>query len=209
MKQKLYLITTLLFFSFLTFNCKDLNEDKLTVFNKSIQYEREKKFDLALKEMQKLLNEYSDDYFTNLRLGWLFYNNKNYSESIKYYNQAVKLSGNKSLEALLGLTYPLDAQSKTDELITVYKRILEIDNNNYTANLKLGIIYYYQKNYQNAKSFLSKIYSYYSSDYYINLYLGWTYFYLNNKNAAKHHFIYALINDSNDSSAKEGLAACR
>lgn len=209
MNQKLFLIITLVFISFLTFNCKDLTEDKLSIFNKSIQYEQEKKFDLALKEMQKLQKEYSDDYFTNLRLGWLFYNNKSYNESIKYYNQAIKLAGNKSIEALLGLTYPLDAQTKTDDLIVVYKRILEIDNNNYTANLKLGIIYYYKKNYQNAKSFLTKIYDYYSSDYYVNLYLGWTYFYLNNKNAAKHHFIYALINNSNDSSSKQGLAACQ
>ncbi len=209
MKKRLYLITALIFFTFLTNNCKDLTEDKLTVFNKSIQYEQEKKYDLALKEMQKLQKEFSEDYFTNLRLGWLYFNNKSYSESIKYYNNANKLAGNKSIEALLGLTYPLDAQTKNDELINVYKRILEIDNNNYTANLKLGIIYYYQKNYQNAKSFLTKIHNFYSSDYYINLYLGWTYFYLNNKNAAKHHFIYALINDSNDSSAKQGLASCR
>jgi tetratricopeptide (TPR) repeat protein len=60
-------------------------------------------------------------------LGWLYYNNKKYQESIKFYNKAFSLSNNKSVEALLGLTYPYDALSKTYEIISIYKKVLEID----------------------------------------------------------------------------------
>ncbi len=190
-------------------NCKDKQTDKLSAFTKSLNYEKDRKYDLALSEMEKVKNDLANDYFTNLRLGWLYYNNKNYQESIKYYNQAFALSNNKSVEALLGLTYPLDALSKTDEIITTYKKVLDIDNNNYTANLKLAIIYYYKANYQSAKLFLDKIYPLYSSDYYINLYYGWTLYKLNSKSKAKEFFVNALINNPNDASAKEGLEACR
>lgn len=209
LSKKLPLIIVLSIISFISSNCKDRHSDKLSAFTKSIEYESNKKYDLALAEMEKIKDELSDDYFTNLRLGWLYYNNKKYQESIRFYNKAFFLSYNKSVEALLGLTYPYDALSKTDEVITAYKKVLEIDNNNYTANLKLAIIYYYKANYQTAKNFLDKIYPLYSSDYYINLYYGWTLFKLNNKSKAKEYFINALINNPNDSSAKEGLEACR
>jgi tetratricopeptide (TPR) repeat protein len=209
LSKKLPLIIVLSIISFISSNCKDRHSDKLSAFTKSIEYESNKKYDLALAEMEKIKDELSDDYFTNLRLGWLYYNNKKYQESIKFYNKAFSLSYNKSVEALLGLTYPYDALSKTDEVITAYKKVLEIDNNNYTANLKLAIIYYYKANYQTAKNFLDKIYPLYSSDYYINLYYGWTLFKLNNKSKAKEYFINALINNPNDASAKEGLEACR
>ncbi|HPN38712.1 MAG TPA: DUF2225 domain-containing protein [Melioribacteraceae bacterium] len=207
--KKTTLILVLFIIAFISYNCKDRQADKLSAFTKSIAYETEKKYDLALSEMEKIKSDLSDDYFTNLRLGWLYYNTKKYQESIKYYNKAFALSNNKSIEALLGLTYPYDALSKTEEIISIYKNVLEIDNNNYTANLKLAIIYYYKTNYQTAKSFLDKIYPLYSSDYYINLYSGWTYYKLNNKTKAKEYFINALINNGNDASAKEGLEACR
>jgi len=208
MKNQQYFIILILFFTFTGINCDENKNDKLTAFSKSINYENQKKYDLALSEIEKIKNSYSNDYFTNLRLGWLYYNNKRYTESIQYYNRAFGVSGNKSIEALLGLTYPYDALSKTDELLNIYKRILELDNNNYTANLQLGIIYYYKKNYPTAKNYLDRVYANYSSDYSANLYLGWTMLYLKNKSKAKEYFIYALINKSDDSSAKEGLAAC-
>lgn len=209
LNNRFVLVVLLLIITFFSYNCKDRQSDKLSAFTKSINYEKDRKYDLALSEMEKIKNDLTDDYFTNLRLGWLYYNNKKYQESIKYYNQAFVLSNNKSVEALLGLTYPLDALSKTDEIITTYKKVLEIDNNNYTANLKLAIIYYYKANYQSAKLFLDKIYPLYSSDYYINLYYGWTLYKLNSKSKAREFFINALINNPNDASAKEGLEACR
>ncbi len=209
MKQKHWFIIVILFVTFISYNCKDRQTDKLNAFTKSIQYEKESKYDLALKEIEKIKNDFSEDYLTNLRLGWLYFNNKKYTESIKYYNEAFRLTSNKSIESLLGLTYPYDALGKTDDLIEIYKKILEIDNNNYTANLKLGIIYYYKKNYPTAKNFFSKMYPLYSSDYSLNLYLGWTLLNLDNKLKAKEYFINALINNVNDESAKQGLEACK
>ena len=209
MIQKKWFFIVILFMTFISYNCKDRQTDKLAAFTKSIQFEKDNKYDLALKEMEKIQNDFAEDYLTNLRLGWLYYNNKKYTESIKFYNEAFRLTSNKGVESLLGLTYPYDALGKTDDLIEIYKKVLEIDNNNYTANLQLGIIYYYKKNYSTAKNFLAKVYSLYSSDYSANLYLGWTMLNLKNIPKAKEHFINALINNINDKSAKEGLEACK
>ncbi|MFH0734482.1 MAG: DUF2225 domain-containing protein [bacterium] len=209
MIQKKWFFIAILFMTFISYNCKDRQTDKLTAFTKSIQFEKDNKYEMALKEIEKLKKDFSEDYLTNLRLGWLYYNNKKYTESIKFYNEAFRLTSNKGIESLLGLTYPYDALGKTDEIIEIYKKVLEIDNNNYTANLKLGIIYYYKKNFSTAKNFLSKVYTLYSSDYSVNLYLGWTLLNLNNISKAKEHFINALINNVNDESAREGLEACK
>ena len=84
----------------------------------------------ASGDYQDAINELAGlngfDYHKFLRLGWLYYLDKNYEASIRYYEQAIKLRP-KAVEALLGLCNPLDAQKKTDQLETTYKKILAID----------------------------------------------------------------------------------
>jgi tetratricopeptide (TPR) repeat protein len=145
------------------------------------------------------------DYHKSLRLGWLYYLEKNYDESIRYYEQAIKLRP-KAVEALLGLCNPLEAQKKNDLLETTYKKILAIDPTNTKVNYALGNIYYYRKNFALAEKHFDLVVSLYPFDYYSNLMAGWTKYFLNKKSEAKILFNTVLIISPNDKSAREGLA---
>ena len=145
------------------------------------------------------------DYHKSLRLGWLYYLDKNYDASIRYYQQAIKLRP-KAVEALLGLCNPLEAQKKTDQLEATYKKILAIDPTNTKVNYALGNIYYYRKNFTLAEKHFDLVVSLYPFDYYSNLMAGWTKYFLGKKNEAKTLFNTVLIIAPNDKSAKDGLS---
>jgi len=177
---------------------------KLDAFTKSVEQAANLKYGEAIKTMTDIYQSYSDDYLVNLRLGWLYYVTKDYKNSEKYYNNAVKISSN-APEPLLGLTLPLSKEDKWDEIENIYKTILDKDSHNYTANLRLGQIYLNGKNYLNAKSLFEKIQSDSPSDYSANLYLGWTYYYLGNSSKANYYFTNSLISTPNDTSATQGF----
>jgi tetratricopeptide (TPR) repeat protein len=203
MKSKL-VIYLLFFISVIFYSNTIFSNEKLEAFKESIKAEEAGNYDSAIKPLETLYKNISDDYLINLRLGWLYYLKTDYELSVKYYNKAVTIS-DKSIESLLGLTYPLSGQSKWDEIQNVYKDILDIDDNNYSANLNLGKIYYNSASYLNAKIQFEKIYENYPSDVETNIYLGWTYYQLGNSSKAEKYFIDALINDPDNSSAAEGL----
>lgn len=181
------------------------NDTKIKAFNNSINLALKGNYQRAIDELLNVYKENANDYLINLRLGYLYYLQKNYDESIKYYQKAISLTQEKSVEPYLGLTLPLAAKEKWSEVEKIYNKILSIDQNNYTANLRLGQIYFNRKEYSKAEKFLLKSFEQYPSEYEPNLYLGWTYFYLNKKSEAKKHFINALMVSENDKSAMEGL----
>ncbi len=189
-------------FSFLVFA---QNSDlKLKAFTNSIQDESLENYEKAIEGLTSVYAELKTDYLTNLRLGWLYYSTKDYETSVKYYREAVRISG-RSTEALLGLTYPYSGLEMWEEIKVIYEEILEKDKYNYTANLRLGQIFLNTTNYSNAKVYLEKNINNYPSDYETNLYLGWTYYYLGNNSKARELFVNALISKPNDASALEGL----
>lgn len=177
---------------------------KLDAFNKSIKQAQSLKYGEATKTILNIYDSFADDYLVNLRLGWLYYVTKDYKNSEKYYKKAVKLSDN-SIEALLGLTLPYSAENKWDSVIEVYKKILDRDAHNYIANLRLGQIYFNNKNYLNAKVLFEVIQKDFPSDFNANLYLGWSYYYLGNSSKANRYFTNALIASPKDVSAKKGF----
>jgi tetratricopeptide (TPR) repeat protein len=179
------------------------NEQKIIAFNKSVDFEEIGNYKEAVKEIENIYSKFSNDYLVNLRLGWLNYLDKKYDESIKYYKKAISISNN-SIEAQLGITYPLSAKNNWDEIKNVYANILDTDPLNYTARLNLAQIYLKDGDNLNAKINLEKLIEQYPSDSAVNLYLGWTYYYLGNKNKANNLFATALIADPTSSSAKEG-----
>lgn len=181
------------------------NDSKVKAFNNSINLALKGNYQKAIDELINVYKDNSNDYLINLRLGYLYYLQKNYDESIKYYQKAVSLTQEKSIEPYLGLTLPLAAKEKWNEIEKIYNKILSLDQNNYTANLRLGQIYFNRKEYFKAERYLLKAFEQYPSEYEPNLYLGWTYFYLNKKSEAKRHFINALMVSENDKSATEGL----
>ena len=91
-----------------------------------------------------------------------------------------------------------------DELIDIYKTILQKNPNSFQANYRLGLIYLNNKDYLNAKVLFERIYNNFPSNYTGNLYLGWTYYYLGSNQKAHKLFLNALISQPNDKSALEG-----
>ena len=179
-------------------------DSKIIAFNKSIDFEEIGNYKDAIKTIENIYSNYSNDYLVNLRLGWLQYLNQKYDESIKYYNKAIKISNN-STEAQLGITYPYSAKNNWDQIKNIYDNILDKDPLNYTARLNLAQIYLKEGDNLNSKIMLEKLIEQYPSDYSVNLYLGWTYYYLGNKSKANSLFAVALIGYKTSSSAKEGF----
>jgi len=185
---------------------QDINSDgKLLAFKNSIEQETIGNYPNAISELLNIAEKYKNDYLVNIRLGWLYYLNSDYSTSVSYYKKALQLSGENNIEAMLGITLPLGEKNDWDEVKDYYQKIINIDEKNYTANLRLGQILLNTANYLNAKSYLSKVQEYYPGDYESTLYLGWTLYYLGDKSSARELFIETLALNPGDKSALKGL----
>lgn len=196
-------VITLSFFILLTSNVfAQTNDEIISAFKKSYSYEKDEEYKNAVNILK---NVYSDDsYEINLRLGWLEYNAGNFDESVKYYQKAISLKPY-SEEAKLGLIYPKNAQGKFTEIKEICNKILEINPNNTTANYKLGLFYFYKKDYNTALRYFEKVLNLYPFDYNSLLMTAWTKYYLGNKSEAKILFSKVLMNNPDDKSATEGL----
>ena len=196
-------ITMILLFFAINLNSRTPDE-KVKSFNESIKHENNKNIDKAIESLRSIYASNKENYLINIRLGWLYYQKKDYSKSKEYYSEAVIINP-KSIEAKLGLTLPLSAKNEWDKIKELYFDILKLDAMDYTANLRLGQIYLQNADYNNAKKYLEIAFTSFPSYYEPNLSLGWTYYYLGNKDKAKMLLTQALMLNESDSLAEEGL----
>ena len=171
-------------------------------FAKSYEAEKAGKWEVAISEIKAIYTE--SCYECNLRLGWLNYSATKYGESVTYYTKATKLMP-KGTEALWGLVNPLVATEKWVELETVYKEIIKLDPNNSQAHYYLGTIFYYRKDYTNAKTHFDISLALYPFDYSSMLMSGWNNYFLGKTEEAKTLFQRVLMNNPKDKSALDGL----
>jgi hypothetical protein len=102
------------------------------------------------KAAEELLGVYiPTSYELNLRLGWLSYKSNKNLESVTYYKRAIQKMP-MSIEAKLGILYPLAALEKWDDVVKQYQTILKIDQYHATANYRLALIYYNRLDYISA-----------------------------------------------------------
>ena len=175
----------------------------INAFKKSYALEKKGEFKKAAEEMKKVYD--ADSYEINLRLGWLDYQAGLFTESATYYKRAIDLMPY-SEEAKFGIVYPKSALGKWDEIINIYKQILENNPNNTTANYRLGLIYYGQKNYTEAYKYFNKVVNLYPFGYDGLLMLAWTSFQQGKYREAKVLFNKVLMYSPDDKSALEGLS---
>lgn len=179
------------------------NEKLQSSFKSS--YEREDSGDF-LKAMETLKVVYDEkSYEINLRLGWVSYENKLYSESVKYYEKAIGLMPY-SIEAKLGLVYPASLLGNWDQVVAQYKKILEIDPQNTVANYRMGLIEYNRKNYASAFKFFEKVVNLYPFGYDALIMFAWSNFQMGKTREAKVLFNKVLLLSPSDASALEGLS---
>lgn len=172
-------------------------------FTLSYTYEDSKEYSKAITEILGVYNAAS--YEVNIRLGWLYYENGSYTTSAQYYAKAIVLMPY-SIEARLGYVKPQKALGNWDLVKAAYESILKIEPMNSYANYNLGLIYYNNKNYLTAYTYLETVANLYPFDYDITVLFAWTNFQLGKLREAKILFTKVLLISPGDDSATEGLS---
>jgi len=180
------------------------NDDKeIATFKQSYSLESKSEFTKAIAILKDIYKE--DSYEINIRLAWLCYEAGQFSQSMTYYQNAISLK-QYSVEARLGYVYPAAALGNWEQVIAQYKKILEFDAQNSTANFRLGMIYYSRKDYPTAQKYFERVVNLYPFDYDGNHMLGWSYLQMGKMREAKILLTKALLNRPDDASALEGLS---
>jgi len=175
-------------------------------FSESYTQEYNKRYADAIAAISKVYDD--DSYEMNLRLGWLHYMNKNYTQSQTFYQKAVSRKPY-SIEARLGLVKPLSILESWDKVLAQYEEILKVDPQNTTALYWGGVIYYQRKKYETAARYFEKLVNLYPFDYDATHMLAWTYSFQGKTNDARVLFRKALLIRPGDASAMEGLASLK
>jgi tetratricopeptide (TPR) repeat protein len=190
-------------FSIMSVTVAQENTDQIiSAFTESYTLEKEGDYAKAIETIKKVYKE--DNYELNMRLGWLHYSSGLFTESQAYYQKAADLMP-MAEEALAGLSYPAAALGHWDQVISLYKKILQLHPNSTLYNYKLGSIYYGREEYVKAAQFLEKVVNLYPFDYDGILLMAWTNLKLGKTREAKVLFNKVLMLSPDDSSAKEGL----
>ncbi len=200
MKKKFCISVIMMGFSLLS-NAQ--NDPLQTAFAKSYEKESKKEFSGAIEPLKSMYDPKS--YEINLRLGWLNYEAGLLTESASYYEKATALMPY-SIEAKLGLIYPSAALANWDVVVGQYKKVLEIDPQNSTANYQLGFIEYNKKNFAACAKYFEKVVNLYPFGYDGLLMLAWTNYRLGKTREAKILFGKVLLLSPKDASATEGLS---
>lgn len=146
----------------LAFSSEEFENIKTHYF-KSYDYEQVGKYSEAIKVLSPLYKKYSNGYTINLRFGWLFYLDKKYNDSIKYYKKA-SLLNTYALNPKLGLVRVyLDTYNYSDAE-SVAQELLKIDYYNYYANLFMIKALIGQKKYDTALEAINKMLAIYPTN---------------------------------------------
>lgn len=173
-----------------------------STFYKSYDLEKASNYTAAIAELKKVYK--AEDYFVNIRLGWLYYLAKNNQESLKYYQRAILLKPS-SVEARFGCVKPLSSMELWDLVKEQYTAILRVDPNNTRASYWLGVIYYNRKEYSKSLKLFEKVVTLFPLDYDSVIMLAWTKYRMGRKAEAKTLFNHALTLIPNDKDAIAGL----
>jgi len=195
--KKLILFLAVILFAF-------SNKNIQQIYYKSYNYEKMGDYKDAIKVLIPLYKKYPEGYTINLRLGWLFYLNKNYSNSIKHYQKA-SLILPYSIEPKLGLMRDYLALQDFKDALKEGNLILREDYYNYYGNYYEILALKGIKDYKNAVKLTNKMLGLYpTSVLFLNI-LGEVYYHQNKKDLAKKVFENVLLLDPNNVIAKSYL----
>ncbi len=159
MKKILLLAVLILYTGLYAFTNDGIQE----AFSKSYTYEKIQNYTDAIKAIMPVYQEYPNTYTVNLRLGWLYYLNMNYANSLDHYKKAIKIAP-ASLEAKLGQLLPLLTQERYKDVEKIAFQILSKDYYSYNGNLKLAYALRKQQKYDTAEKIALKMLNIYPTD---------------------------------------------
>ena len=166
-------------------------------------YAAEAKADYA-DAIAALREGYANLYEQNLRLGWLYFLAKNYTQSVAYYQKATEQRPY-AIEPKFGLIKPLNALGQVERMLGLYAAILQIDAQNTQANYWTGVIYLNRKQFNQAAKYFERVLNLYPFDYDTNLSLAFTYLNLGKKAEARALYNKVLLIRPGDANAQAGL----
>lgn len=172
-------------------------------FATSYRYEKAQNYPDAINA---LLVIKSKGYLYDLRLGWLYYLSGNYANARLHYQSAVAAAP-AAIEPRLGLTLPLMAQMRYDEVESVAKQILMVDPSNFTANLRLCMVLRYQQKNSQALEIARRMLMLYPTDVSFLAEQGLLLAATNEIAGAKKSFEVVLTLDPENVTAKSYLSA--
>ena len=94
-------------------------------FGRSYEYENGGRYGRAIEVLEPLLAEYPQDSQLALRLGWLYYQNKNYGDAEEQYGRALTLSP-ESVDSWLGRGWSRFYQGKKSAARDDFDKVLEL-----------------------------------------------------------------------------------
>ena len=171
-------------------------------FVESYTLEANKNYEGAIASIKDACNE--SCYECYYRIGWLYFSEAKYNDAAANYSKAALIMP-ASIEPLLGLAAVYYKTEKWIELENTYLTILKIDSKNSKANYRLGLIYYYKKDYVKALQYFQVSLNLYPTDIDSLIMTAWVNYYLGNISAAKILFNKAILLQPSNESAKDGL----
>lgn len=189
--------------SIIALNLHAQDKTLMNAFSLSYDYEAIQKYDAAINTLNTVYSATS--YEINLRMGWLNYLAGKHKESVTFYQKAITLMP-AATEPLWAIINPLTKLENWKEIEKTYFSILKLDSKNASANYNLGLIYYYRKDYVNAKKHFDVALNLFPFGFNNMLMSAWTNYFLGNKNEAMTLFNKTLLYSPNNKSALEGLS---
>ncbi len=189
---------------FLTVNICSFAQNKgiPDAFAASYASETKKDYAQAIQDIMEVYDQ--DSYEINLRLGWLYYYNSGYDESLKYYKLAIQ-NRPRSIESRLGYVLPASALGDWNKVMAQYMEVLKIDPQNTNVNYFVGLIYFNRQDYVNAEKYFELVLDLYPFNYDNTIILANTKLKLNKRKEAKELYGKALIFYPGDAAALEGI----
>lgn len=132
----------------------------------SYRFEKDKKYLSSLKVFLKYKSY--NQYFFNLRLGWLYYLNLRIGNALTHYNKAIGYAP-KSIDAYLGLVNCYIYTKKYSTAKSILEKALKWAPTNVSLLEKLALVNYYQGNKKEQLITVQKLLRYYpTSTIYLN-----------------------------------------
>jgi len=118
---------------------------------------------LAIERMIQIYKGEPNDYFVNLRLGWLFYSNGKYKNAEDHYSRAAGITPT-SVEPLLGLSLTLVTEENWTQVLQTCEELLKRDPNNYLGQQRKIQAYLKLNRFSEAAQTASEVLKMYPTD---------------------------------------------
>ena len=153
----------------------------------SYVFEYKKEYNKAFEILEPASKENANDYFLQLRMGWLALLKGDYTKSSSFYQKATLIHPN-AIEPRIGYVRALLALGQYKQAEVACKTILKLDSKNYFARSNLAYTYYVLSNYSEAEKIYDSIVDDYPADTEMMIGLGWSFLKQNKKAKANEIF---------------------